>query len=110
MEIHERGHMIEWIYSGTDPANISRTTGHIGQIWTGGAKSWTGQIYIKKAKQHQFSGILFFTKVKIFDRTKSWKSFSGDKNLKNDLGFLMTSIINIFGFPILGGFCENQKC
>ena len=66
--------MIEWMYSGTDPANIHTKSGHIGlirQSWTGVATSWTGQIYKKQTQEHEFSGIIFFTKVKNFGRVKS---------------------------------------
>ena len=35
--------MIEWIYSGTDPAKIPRTSGHIGQIGQGALKAGQGK-------------------------------------------------------------------
>ena len=37
--------MIEWMYSeppGADPQRFATTSGHIGQSWTGAARSWTG--------------------------------------------------------------------
>ena len=40
--------MIEWIYSGppgADPTKFETLTGHIGQNWTGGTKSWAGSSY-----------------------------------------------------------------
>ena len=74
-EISRKVHyMIEWMYSeppGADPRTSARTSGHIGQSWTGVATSWTGQIYKKQTDENQFSGILFFTKVKNFARAKN---------------------------------------